>query len=70
MSFDRAQQSYFVHEINRAIPTRVGVNPLALDSALGEPDGGSVHLDGLIAAFNPLSDPAKQWLGVCGLNAF
>ena len=50
MSFDRSQQSYYVRGINRAIPTtQTGINPLALDSALGEPDGGAVHLDSLVS---------------------
>jgi hypothetical protein len=53
MSFDHVQQSYFVHEINRAIPTRAAINPLALDAAIGEPDGGAIRLDGLIAELGP-----------------
>jgi hypothetical protein len=50
MSFDRSQQSYYVREINRALPTapQMSVNPLALDEALGEPDGGRVHLDSIL----------------------
>jgi hypothetical protein len=50
MSFDRSQQSYYVRGINRAIPTtQTGINPLAFSSALGEPDGGAVHLDSLVS---------------------
>lgn len=50
MSFDRSQQSYYVREINRAVPTaQGGINPLALDAALGDPADGSVHLDSLLS---------------------
>lgn len=54
MSFDRSQQSYYVREINRALPTapQMSVNSQALDEALGEPGSGQVHLESLLTAAN------------------
>jgi hypothetical protein len=50
MSFANSQESYFVRQINRALPTapQLSVNPLSLDAALGNPDGGRVHLDSIL----------------------
>ena len=50
MSFDRSQKSYYVSEINRALPTasQMAMNPLSLNAAFGEPNGGTVNLDSIL----------------------
>jgi hypothetical protein len=50
MSFDRSQKSYYVSEINRALPAapQMAMNPLSLNAAFGEPAGGTVNLDSIL----------------------